>query len=89
MTAIEIVKKMQGASDREYRELFKELARITDGQGTLLWNENPIDTINEAVCNGVDETVSGQKWIDDMIELHTAQARWLTEIGLTEIADRW
>lgn len=89
MNAIEIVERMKNASNMEYRELFKELARVTDGQGSLLWNENPIDAINDAVSDGVDETESGQRWIDEMIELHTAQVRWLTEIGLTEIAERW
>lgn len=65
--------------NNEYEHYFKALAQKT--QGSLLWNENAADAIIDCGYTG--------EGLDHMLEVAEKQARWLREIGLCDIADRW
>ncbi len=84
---IEIIQKRRLAeyekneefSDEEYGFLFKALAKRT--QGSMLWNENSLDSILDC-CES-------EHWMEKAIQLAQKQSAWLKEIGLVMEAKSW
>ena len=64
---------------KEYERAFKMLA--TENQGSILWNENAIDS-------AIDTGMHGNE-LEHAIEVGRKQQEWLYEIGLDDVADRW
>ena len=68
-----------------YEKYFKELALRSDGYGSLINNEDPIEFIMQAEDAGdVPEDV-----IQQARDFREMQIRWLRDLRLDGVADTW